>query len=193
MIKQTKISVLLTSAFAAFTLLASPVQADDAADLDKQVAAMDKQSTEVKDDRPMLEEVSKKTGVPTEQLEKQQRETKMGAGSLFIANTLAKKTGKSFEEIVAARGKKGNGWGKVAKDNGVKLGPLMSDAKKMEKQQRDKAGKKADGPSKRDESKSKGKPDKSDGKKPEKDKEKGKDKGDDTDPDSGSKGKSKKK
>ena len=129
MIKLKKSALLVTTTLAAFTLLASPVQADEAADLDKQVATMDKQSTEVDDVKPMLEEVSRKTGVPQEKLEKQHRETKMGAGSLYIANTLAKKTGKSFEEIAAAR-QNGNGWGKVAKDNGVKLGPLVSEAKK---------------------------------------------------------------
>jgi len=124
-------------------LLAAPpvlLSADEADDLDKQVEQIDKSAKESKTPNDVLAEVSRKTGVSTEQLEKQQRETKMGAGSLFIANTLAKETGKSFEEINAAR-KSGKGWGKIAKENNVKMGTLMSESRKLEKKPKDKSAK----------------------------------------------------
>lgn len=69
--------------------------------------------------------------MPREKLEKQREDTGMGTGSLFIANALAESTGKSFEEIVAER-RSGKGWGVVARDNDVKLGPIVSRARKAE-------------------------------------------------------------
>jgi len=136
-----------------------PILADEAADLDKQVEQIDQVVPEPAAPKEVVEsvseetlqEVSKKTRVPVEKLEKQQAQTKMGSGSLYIANVIAAKSGKSFEEIAAAK-KSGKGWGQIAKDNGVKLGPLVSETKKLEKQQRDrvaqhkqKAGKDAKG------------------------------------------------
>jgi hypothetical protein len=178
---QHKTATFLIAGFTALSFLISPIQADEVADLDKHVKALDKNTATATDKKPDLNEVSKKTGVPSKQLEKQQRETKLGAGSLFIANTLAKKTGKSFDEIVAEHKSGGRGWGKVAKDNGVKLGPLVSEAKKLEKQQR--AAHQKNSESKQKKNGDKSKKDKGNSQS----KEKGKSE------DTGSKGKSKKK
>ncbi|MBI1178158.1 hypothetical protein GC207_12050 [bacterium] len=132
--KLTKISLLL-----ALTLGATvPVVADDASDLDKQVEQIDRTEKEAHEAKPSpeaLNDLAKRTHVPVRKLEEQHDKTKMGTGSLYIANVLAEKSGKSFDEIVAAK-KAGAGWGKIAKDNGVKLGPLVSEAKKLEKQTR---------------------------------------------------------
>jgi len=117
-----------------------PVSAEQADDLDKHVEQIDKTAVEPNAADEALDEISRKTGVPKRLLVKQQRDTKMGAGSLYIANTLAKESGKSFEEICAAR-KSGHGWGKIAKENNVKLGPLVSEARKLEKSQKEKVAK----------------------------------------------------
>lgn len=112
-----------------------PVRADEAADLDKQVEAIDKTDQEAAVPEQPLGEVSRKTGVPEKKLKEQKAKTKLNSGGLYIANTLAAKTGKSFDEIMAQKNS-GKGWGQIAKENNVKLGPLMKDAKKLEKDQR---------------------------------------------------------
>ncbi len=115
--------------------LLAPVRADDAADLEKQVELIDKAAQESTQPDAALAAVAKKTRVPEKQLKEQQAKTKLNPGGLYIANTLAAKTGKSFEEIMAAKNS-GKGWGQIAKENNVKLGPLVSEAKKLEKDQR---------------------------------------------------------
>ena len=118
------------------TLLVVTAQAqspEPTRDLDKQVDKMDKSKPPTrKVDDDTMEEISRKTGVSEKQLRKQEQETRMGAGSLYIANVLAKESGKSFEEIVALR-KGGAGWGRIAKDHNLKLGPLVSEAKKLDR------------------------------------------------------------
>ncbi len=115
--------------------LIAAVRADEAADLDKQVEVIDKTDQQATQPDQPLTEVARKTGVPEKQLKEQKAKTKLNSGSLYIANTLAAKTGKSFDEIMAQKNS-GKGWGQIAKENNVKLGPLMKDAKKLEKDQR---------------------------------------------------------
>lgn len=162
--KLKKLSLLLALALGTTV----PVMADDASDLDKQVELIDKAekaAKEAKPSREALEDLSERTHVPVAKLEKQHAETKMGTGSLYIANTLAEKSGKSFDEIVAAK-RAGAGWGKIAKDNGVKLGPLVSEAKKLEKQARARGEKARGAKESRSEGKRGGKPEEAKGGKP---------------------------
>ncbi|MDQ3119988.1 MAG: hypothetical protein M3Q89_10545, partial [Verrucomicrobiota bacterium] len=58
-------------------------------------------------------------------LEEQRARTNLGYGGLMIANTLSRETGRSFDEIVAMK-QSGVGWGRIAQENGVKLGPIVS-------------------------------------------------------------------
>ncbi len=64
-------------------------------------------------------------GVPATVLEEQRTRTGLGYGGLMIANALARETGRSFDEIVAMK-QRGMGWGRIAQENGVKLGPIVS-------------------------------------------------------------------
>jgi len=111
-------------------LLGTPVYSDEAQDLDGQVERIDKTAKGKKVTQAELETVSRATKVPVPELKRQQSKTGMGAGSLMIANSLAAKTGQSFDDIMAARSS-GRGWGQIAKDNNVKLGPLMKQAKQV--------------------------------------------------------------
>lgn len=52
-----------------------------------------------------------------------------GKGEVEIAEDLAKKSGKTTDEIMTMR-KSGKGWGEIAKELGVKVGPAVSEAKK---------------------------------------------------------------
>jgi hypothetical protein len=117
-------------------ILSSLAAADEIQDLDKEVSQIDRVAKRQRVNNGDLQAVSKATGVPVAELEKQKAKTKMGPGSLFIANSLAKKSGKSFDDIVAAK-RSGTGWGKFAREHDLKLGPLLRDAKKLSRVQRD--------------------------------------------------------
>jgi hypothetical protein len=140
-----------------------PVRADEAADLDKQVEVIDQTDQQAAQPDQPLGEVSRKTGVPEKQLKEQKAKTKLNSGGLYIANTLAAKTGKSFDEIMAQKNS-GKGWGQIAKENNVKLGPLMKDAKKLEKDQRAAQKKAGKAPKDASAGKSTGKPEDKSGK-----------------------------
>lgn len=137
--------------------LLAPVRADEAADLDKQVEIIDKTAQESNQPEAALAEVAKKTRIPEKQLKEQQTKTKLNPGGLYIANTLAAKTGKSFDEIMAAKNS-GKGWGQIAKENNVKLGPLVSATKKLEKDQRTALKKPGKAPKEKGSGKPAGKP-----------------------------------
>ena len=74
-----------------------------------------------------LDRMSAATGVPVETLQAERASTGLGWGSLEKAHLLANATGQSFDDIVALH-QGGQGWGKIAHDNGLNLGRLVSDA-----------------------------------------------------------------
>ena len=74
-----------------------------------------------------LERISTATGVPIETLQAERASTGLGWGSLEKAHLLSNATGQSFDEVVALH-QSGQGWGKIAHDNGLNLGRLVSTA-----------------------------------------------------------------
>jgi hypothetical protein len=80
----------------------------------------------------VLAAMSRETGVPITTLEAQRDRTRLGYGGLFIANSLASATGRTFDEIAALKAS-GHGWGWIAKQNNVKLGPIVSRAHHVDK------------------------------------------------------------
>ena len=84
--------------------------------------------------------ISRETGVPITTLEMQRNNTRLGHGGLFIANSLASATGQTFDEIAALKAS-GHGWGWIAKQNNVKLGPIVSRARNVDKAFKNKNGK----------------------------------------------------
>lgn len=74
-----------------------------------------------------LDRMSTATGVPTATLQSERASTGLGWGSLEKAHLLANATGQSFHDIVAQH-QAGEGWGKIAHDNELNLGRLVSDA-----------------------------------------------------------------
>ena len=79
------------------------------------------------DQTDVLTRISNETGVPVSTLQTQQTATGLGFGELETANLLATASGKSFDDIVAMH-KAGEGWGKIARDNGLNLGKIVSAA-----------------------------------------------------------------
>lgn len=140
--------------------------ADAKAELEKSVAALNKAGLKPEAHPRLLEGIAKDTGVPVKTLTEQREKTKLGFGGLFIANALAKETGKTFDQIAALH-RDGKGWGQIANEHNVKLGPIVSQAKRAE--QAAGRGKSADKPT------GGGKPDNvSDGNKPDNQREVGK-------------------
>jgi hypothetical protein len=74
-----------------------------------------------------LDRISEATGVPVATLQTERSSTGLGWGSLEKAHLLANASGQSFDDIVALH-QGGQGWGKIANDNGLKLGTLVSNA-----------------------------------------------------------------
>ena len=74
-----------------------------------------------------LDRMSAATGVPIATLQAERASTGLGWGSLENAHLVANATGQSFNDIVALH-QGGQGWGKIAHDNGLNLGRLVSDA-----------------------------------------------------------------
>jgi hypothetical protein len=76
-----------------------------------------------------LTRVSNETGVPVETLQAEGASTGLGWGGLEKAHLLANASGQSFDDIVALH-KGGKGWGKIAHDNGLNLGEIVSNARR---------------------------------------------------------------
>jgi hypothetical protein len=74
-----------------------------------------------------VDRISAATGVPVATLQAERASTGLGWGSLEKAHLLATATGQSFDNVVALH-QSGQGWGKIAHDNGLKLGNLVSNA-----------------------------------------------------------------
>lgn len=74
-----------------------------------------------------LDRISAATGVPVETLQAERGSTGLGWGGIEKAHLLANSTGQSFDSVVALH-QSGQGWGKIAHDNGLNLGRLVSNA-----------------------------------------------------------------
>jgi hypothetical protein len=74
-----------------------------------------------------LDRISAATGVPVQTLQAERASTGLGWGGIEKAHLLANATGQSFDNIVAQH-QSGQGWGKIAHNNGLNLGRLVSNA-----------------------------------------------------------------
>src|SRR5215471_3983502 len=74
-----------------------------------------------------VDRISAATGVPVATLQTERASTGLGWGSLEKAHLLANASGQSFDNVVAAH-QSGQGWGKIARNNGLNLGTLVSNA-----------------------------------------------------------------
>ena len=102
-------------------LLALTALRVSAASLTQTVANINSDAQKEGGPAKVLESISKSTGVPVATLEKEKTRTGLSYGDIFAAHTVAKVSGKSFDEIAALK-KKGEPWDKIASDNGVETG-----------------------------------------------------------------------
>ncbi len=75
----------------------------------------------------VLTRISDETGIPVDTLQAERADTGLGYGELETAHLLADASGQSFDDIVAMH-QAGEGWGKIARDNGLNLGKIVSNA-----------------------------------------------------------------
>ncbi|MEP6708504.1 MAG: hypothetical protein ABJB32_00045 [Verrucomicrobiota bacterium] len=118
-----------TCLIALCSLALSPavLQAHEQDDLDQAAVTLNSHAATNHGTRHVLTAISEETGVPIRTLESQRAATRYGYGELLIANALAGASNRSFDQIVALRSS-GEGWGRIAKDLGLKLGPIVSKA-----------------------------------------------------------------
>ena len=129
---------LILAAF--LSLGAAMVYADDIVILERTASDFDTWGSRPDGRERVLSAISLETGVPITTLEAQRNSTRLGYGGLFIANSLATATGQTFDEIAALKAS-GHGWGWIAKQNNVKLGPIVSRARNVDKAFKNKNGK----------------------------------------------------
>lgn len=79
-----------------------------------------------------LDRISAATGVPVGTLQAERASTGLGWGGIEKAHLLSNATGQSFDNIVALH-RLGQGWGKIAHNNGLNLGKLVSNANRSAK------------------------------------------------------------
>ncbi len=116
---------------AAFLVLTASAFAQDYIIVDRRVDEFDRWQERVDWNygRPVI---VREFDVTDAVLEEQRTRTGLGYGGLMIANALARETGRSFDEIVAMK-QSGMGWGRIAQENGVKLGPIVSRLNRADK------------------------------------------------------------
>jgi hypothetical protein len=76
-----------------------------------------------------LTRISNETGVPVATLQAERTSTGLGWGGLEKAHLLANASGQSFD-IIVGKFQGGEGWGKIAHDNGLNLGKVVSGARR---------------------------------------------------------------
>src|SRR5205814_644877 len=74
-----------------------------------------------------LDRISAATSVSVETLQAERASTGLGWGGVEKAHLLANASGQSFDNVVALH-QSGQGWGKIAHNNGLNLGTLVSNA-----------------------------------------------------------------
>jgi len=102
-------------------VLALTATATFAAALSKTVAQINADASKEGGTAKVLASMSKSTGVPAATLEKQKSKSGLTYGDIFAAHSIAKASGKSFDEIVALKAK-GQTWDQIAEANGVEAG-----------------------------------------------------------------------
>jgi hypothetical protein len=75
-----------------------------------------------------LDRISAETGVPVATLQAERASTGLGWGGLEKAHLLANASGRCFDDIVALH-QGGQGCGKIAHDNGLNLGKVVSNTR----------------------------------------------------------------
>jgi len=89
-------------------------------------------------DQAAFEALSERFNIPVATLQSEKQSSGFGFGQLFIANALAKASGKTFDQIVTEF-KGGTGFGALAQESNLKLGRVLKEAKRAGKEIKEEA------------------------------------------------------
>ena len=110
---------------AALVLSAAPAWAADPATLAERATAIERASTAPDGFRVVVGHLSRELGVPVDMLRAQRLRSGLDWGAIFIANRLARETGMTFDEVVAAY-RTGKTWEVIVQDHKLDLEKLSS-------------------------------------------------------------------
>ena len=113
-----KTKYFLFAAVAGFSLATLQVQA---ATIRQTIASINADASKPGGPERVVKSISKSTGVPAATLETQKAKTGMTYGDIFAAHSIAKASGKNFDQIAALKAK-GQSWDQIADANNVSLG-----------------------------------------------------------------------
>ena len=85
------------------------------------IASINAEASEPEGAAKVVKSISKSTGVPAATLESQKASTGLTYGDIFAAHSIAKASGKTFDQIASLK-VKGQTWDRIAEDNNVSLG-----------------------------------------------------------------------
>ncbi len=126
----------LSAAFLISTVCAETGdETKDVKKLQKEASQLDNSASQSSGSQVVFESLSKQLNVPVATLQQEQQNTKFGFGQLFIANSLAQATGKTFDQV-AQEFNSGKGWGQIANENNVRLGQVVSNLKRANQELR---------------------------------------------------------
>jgi hypothetical protein len=131
MLRKVLVRILPLALAVATAFAQATDQSKDLKEMQKQATLLDKKSSRGKE--IFFESLSKQLNIPIETLKDQEANTNLSPGQLFIANSLAAASGKTFNQMVQEF-KSGKGWGEIAKKDNVNLGKVVSDLKRANKQ-----------------------------------------------------------
>jgi len=120
-----KMKILSFAAVLVFSLIAVGLAATS---IKQTVANINADAAKPDGPAKVLQSISKSTGIPAATLEKEKTKTGLTYGDIFAAHSIAKASGKSFDEIATLK-KKGQTWDQIAEANGVDLGGKKSTQK----------------------------------------------------------------
>ncbi|HEV2839769.1 MAG TPA: hypothetical protein VGW39_00445 [Chthoniobacterales bacterium] len=108
----------LFAAVAGFSFATLQVQA---ATIKQTIASINADASKPGGPETVLKSISKSTGVPAATLASQKAKTGLSYGDIFAAHSIAKASGKTFDQIAALKAK-GQSWDKIAEENNVSIG-----------------------------------------------------------------------
>lgn len=120
-------ATILVTAILLFSSAA--LAADTEKDLKNAAKKIDKAAVSPEGAEKVVQNLSEKFKVPESTIH-DLRAQKLGFGEISILLALSQATGKSTSELLQ-KFKGGEGWGKIAMDEGVKLGPVISEVERV--------------------------------------------------------------
>lgn len=101
----------------------------DQAHLDDHAKVINRVAQTPEGEQRVVDHLSRELNVPAATLRARREQSKLGWGELSLAYRLSQKTEVPVDQLIAEH-KSGKGWGAIAKEHNVKLGPIISEIKK---------------------------------------------------------------